>query len=98
MDTRKILSALSYFSIFFAGFIIPIIIYFVSDDGYVRHHAKKALISHIVPFASLLFLLFAVIVIPTFSGFAAVIILTIVLYFGVMIYNVVKGIQVLLER
>jgi hypothetical protein len=51
METRKILAALAYFSIFFMGFILPAVLYFVSDDRYVKDHAKAALLSHLIPIA-----------------------------------------------
>ncbi|MFJ8263774.1 DUF4870 domain-containing protein [Rummeliibacillus sp. NPDC094406] len=48
MDNNRILSALCYFSIFFAGFILPLIVYFVSTDQDVKRHAKRAFISHLL--------------------------------------------------
>ncbi|WP_144511842.1 DUF4870 domain-containing protein [Bacillus sp. FJAT-22090] len=56
MDNSKVLSALSYFSVLFAPFIVPIIIFFVSHDKEVKNHAKKSLISHIVPVVLLVIL------------------------------------------
>ena len=52
MDTRKLLAALAYFSIFFMGFILPAVLYFVSDDRYVKDHAKAAFLSHCIPVAA----------------------------------------------
>ncbi|MDI2587093.1 DUF4870 domain-containing protein [Psychrobacillus sp. NEAU-3TGS] len=49
MVNNKMLSALSYFSVLFAPFIVPIIVFFVSQDKEVKHHAKKSLLSHIIP-------------------------------------------------
>lgn len=98
LETRKLISALCYFSIFFAGFIIPIVIYFITDDPEVKHHAKAAFVSHILPFASLLFLLIAVFTLPTFSGFIIALLLCGVLYAAVTIYNVIQGIRVLVSR
>ncbi|WP_309120762.1 DUF4870 domain-containing protein [Paenibacillus sp.] len=49
MDTRKLLAALAYFSIFFMGFILPAVLYFISDDRYVKDHAKAAFLSHCIP-------------------------------------------------
>lgn len=49
MNNSKMLSALSYFSVLFAPFIVPIIVFFVSHDKEVKYHAKKSLISHIIP-------------------------------------------------
>lgn len=54
MSNSKVLSSLSYFSVFFAPLLVPIIIYFVADEFEVRRHAKKALVSHIVPIALLI--------------------------------------------
>jgi len=52
METRKVLAALAYFSIFFMGFILPAVLYFVSDDRYVKDHAKAAFLSHCIPVAA----------------------------------------------
>lgn len=49
MDTRRVLAALAYFSIFFMGFILPAVLYFVSDDRWVKDHAKAAFLSHCIP-------------------------------------------------
>jgi len=48
LDNNRVLSALCYFSIFFAGFILPLIVYFVSTDQDVKSHAKRAFISHLL--------------------------------------------------
>ena len=45
-NNTKALSALSYLSVFFAPFLLPLIVYFVSKDLEVKHHAKRAFISH----------------------------------------------------
>lgn len=66
MSNSKILSSLSYFSVFFAPLLLPLIIYFVADEFEVRRHAKKAFVSHIVPMA----LLIAAFVIMSFSIFS----------------------------
>lgn len=60
MNNSKMLSALSYFSVLFAPFIVPIIVFFVSQDKEVKHHAKKSLISHIIP-VILMIILFIII-------------------------------------
>lgn len=66
MSNSKLLSALCYFSVFFAPLLLPVIIYFVSDEFEVRCHAKKSLVSHIIPVA----LLIAGFVIFSFSIFS----------------------------
>ncbi|WP_028545393.1 DUF4870 domain-containing protein [Paenibacillus taiwanensis] len=53
MKTNNILSSLCYFSIFFAPFLFPIIVWFVAE-GDVKAHAKKALWTHFVPYALLI--------------------------------------------
>jgi hypothetical protein len=52
MKGNNILSSLCYFSIFFAPFLLPIIVYFVAEDE-VKYHAKKAFWSHVFPYAIL---------------------------------------------
>ena len=47
-SNAKALSGLSYLSIFFFPFILPIIVYFASKDAETKHHAKRAFISHIL--------------------------------------------------
>ncbi|PIC70083.1 MULTISPECIES: DUF4870 domain-containing protein [unclassified Sporosarcina] len=66
MSNSKLLSSLSYFSVFFAPLLLPIIIYFVADEFEVRRHAKKALVSHIIPMV----LLIAGFIIMSFSIFS----------------------------
>ena len=51
MDNQRILSALCYFSILFAPFLLPLIVYFVSPDTEVKYHAKRSLLSHLIPVA-----------------------------------------------
>lgn len=103
MDTNKVLSALSYFSILFAGIIFPIIVYFVSDDLKVKAHAKKALYSHLIPLIPIpLFLITFIIGVSSggngefiFSAATFILIgLTIILSFGVLIWNIIKGVKV----
>ncbi|MCZ8522383.1 MULTISPECIES: DUF4870 domain-containing protein [Paenibacillus] len=98
MDTRKITASLCYFSIFFAGFLIPAVVYFITNDYEVRYHAKKALISHILPFFSLFLMVILWLIAPTLTGLFLFGIAVAILYGLVIVYNVVKGIQVLLDR
>ena len=98
MDTNRLISSLCYFSIFFAGFIFPIAVYFIVDHHEVKEHAKKSFLSHLIPLVSIpiFFLLF---LFPNGEGqFFFVIIMFIVfglINLAVIIWNVVKGIQVL---
>lgn len=109
LDNPKILSALSYFSVLFAPFLLPIIVYFISQDAEVKYHAKKSLISHIIPVVLLIILAISVLTsfIPITSGFngqpsiwmaAGPLILVgvyMLVYVLVMIWNIVQGIKVL---
>lgn len=60
MENNKLLSALSYFSVLFAPLILPIIVFFISHDKEVKHHAKKSLISHIVPLVLMIILFISI--------------------------------------
>jgi hypothetical protein len=104
MNSNKLLSSLCYFSVFFAAFLFPIIVYFVAKDEVVKGHAKKAFLSHLIPFGT--FLVFGVLAIgsafwnadtvPAWLLVGAVLggIVNIV----VVIWNIIKGIKVLQEE
>ncbi|WP_432352838.1 DUF4870 domain-containing protein [Sporosarcina sp. A2] len=49
MDNSKLLSSLSYFSVFFAPLLVPFVIWLVVDNRDVKQHSKRALISHLIP-------------------------------------------------
>ncbi|WJY27637.1 MULTISPECIES: DUF4870 domain-containing protein [Sporosarcina] len=49
MTSAKALSSLSYFSIFFAPLLVPLIVWFAVEDRDVKHHSKRAFISHLIP-------------------------------------------------
>ena len=49
LDQSKGLSALSYLSYFFAPFIVPIIVFFITKEDFVKRHSKRAIISHLIP-------------------------------------------------
>ncbi|MCI3922757.1 DUF4870 domain-containing protein [Paenibacillus sp. TRM 82003] len=110
METRKILAALAYFSIFFMGFILPAVLYFVTNDRYVKDHAKAALLSHLIPIVCAIVAVVGALatgllgasagtdaagvgsMIGIFLLFGATALITLV----VTIWNVYKGIKVLL--
>lgn len=48
MNNNRVLSSLCYFSIFFAGFILPLIVFFVANEPEVKRHAKRAFFSHLL--------------------------------------------------
>ncbi|WP_233569711.1 DUF4870 domain-containing protein [Falsibacillus albus] len=103
-NSNKAISSLCYFSVFFAGFILPLIVWLVVKDSEVKRHAKSALISHIIPVITIPFIIGAVFMdIGTFSSgtgipgfFIIAIVLSILLSLIVVIWNVYKGIKVLL--
>lgn len=49
MKGNNILSSLCYFSIFFAPFLFPLIVYFMASKE-VKVHAKKSLWLHLFPY------------------------------------------------
>ena len=101
MDTKRILSALCYFSVMFAGILFPLVAYLASEDGDVKFHAKKALLSHLIPLIPLPLILAAVFIdmnggtgdFPVLMFSSAI--LMVILSFIVLIWNLVKGIKVL---
>ncbi|APH06919.1 hypothetical protein A9C19_02055 [Bacillus weihaiensis] len=103
--TNKFVASLNYFSVFFAPFLLPIAIYFIADHHEVKEHAKKALISHIVPFLSIVGLiiigLFSMFSNPTEATFFTVFFIGMVLAglinLIVVIWNIVKGIKLLMS-
>ncbi|ASS98229.1 MULTISPECIES: DUF4870 domain-containing protein [Geobacillus] len=107
MSTNKVLSALCYFSVFFAPFILPIVVYFVVEDLEVKRHAKRALVSHLIPAVTIL-LFIALAASPVLFGhwgeesllFGGGLVWLGFLVAGavnlvVVVWNVIKGIQVL---
>ncbi|MCC3356002.1 DUF4870 domain-containing protein [Bacillus sp. REN16] len=99
MNTDKLIAALCYFSIFFAGFILPIVVYILVENPAVKKHALHALISHIIPVATIVFIVIPFFFMWSVEVFAALIILVFILLaiinIGIVIWNIVKGIQVL---
>ena len=100
METNKILSSLCYFSVFFAAFLFPIIVYFVAKDLQVKSHAKRAFFSHLLPFitAIILFLAFFLFSFSDYYGLAfAGVALAVIVNIVVVIWNIIQGIKVLMN-
>ncbi len=104
--TNRVLAALCYFSFFFLGLIFPAIIYFVAGDDYeLKGHAKRAFISHLLPFiiGIILFFVFLTQLILSLETMMApnIAIMAMVLFglisFIVMIWNVIQGIKLVKE-
>ncbi|WP_019422404.1 DUF4870 domain-containing protein [Paenibacillus sp. OSY-SE] len=96
MSTRYILSSLSYFSIFFAGFILPLVIWLVASDPYIKHHAGRALFSHIIPYAFIVLAIISLITAQFLLSIGFVIIMGAASLF-IFIWNVIMGVRVLRE-
>ncbi|MCM3567435.1 DUF4870 domain-containing protein [Neobacillus mesonae] len=104
MESRKVLSSLCYFSIFFAGFIFPFIVWLASSDSVTKEHAKKSLISHLIPIIPTIFVVFAVIFemvnfqneVPILTVISMII--TAVVWIIIVIYNIIKGVKVLMTE
>jgi hypothetical protein len=103
MNSHKLLAALCYFSVFFAPFLFPIIVYFVTNDEVVKGHAKRAFLSHFIPFGTFLAFVFLTIgsafwnadIVPVW--FLASIAIGGIVNIVVIIWNIIKGIQALQE-
>lgn len=102
MNTRNILASLSYFSIFFAPILIPLVLWIITNDRYVARHAKSALLSHIVP---TVFLVLAIVFFMSGVFFIQNVFVGIALFviFGLLslilfIWNIIMGIKVLQEN
>ena len=52
---NALISSICYFSVF-APLILPIAAYFITDDQETKKHAMRSLISHIIPFISVVIL------------------------------------------
>ncbi|WP_240322192.1 hypothetical protein, partial [Serratia marcescens] len=50
------------FSVFFAGFLFPLVVFFVTEDKDTKRHAKKAFLSHLIPLIPVPFVIYSAIV------------------------------------
>ncbi|MFD3446521.1 hypothetical protein ACFDTO_18155 [Microbacteriaceae bacterium 4G12] len=98
-STKKLLAACCYFSIFFAPFLFPIIVYFVVSHNEVQYHAKRALLSHMLPVLGGIIILILLTFVNTVETAGAIVVIGFLivglLYIAMFIWNVVKGIQLL---
>ncbi|GIP61455.1 membrane protein [Virgibacillus pantothenticus] len=105
MKPNNILSSLCYFSVFFAPFLFPIIVYFLADTN-VKQHAKRALGMHLVPFITIVGLIIAFVTAgvsnmnETISGGLILItgILAVIINIYYFILNLISGVKVLNEN
>ena len=105
MQESKILNAFSYFSVLFAPFIVPLIIWIIGKDEEVKYHAKRAFISHMI--SVVLIIIFAIMVMAgaltglldnDAGGLTVIIgfIIMLLIYLAIFIWNIVMGIKALL--
>lgn len=106
MNETKVLSSLSYFSIFFAPFILPLIVFFASSNEITKGHAKRAFLSHLIPVIAGIIVFFIIFVFAfnssamtdssgPFIAFILIMIVYAILSLGITIWNIVQGIRVL---
>ena len=104
METRKVLSSLCYFSIFFAGFLFPLIVYFASGDEGTKRHAKKSLLSHLIPLIPTALMVFTILndifnLHDRVSAFTIISIVVLLLkWVVVIIWNIIKGVKILITE
>ncbi len=100
MKADKLLSSLCYFSVFFAPFLFPIIIYFLAS-GDVKHHAGKSLWIHFVPYLSS-FIGFGTGILLADTGNQTIRLIIMCIFIAIGVYyfilNFVRGISVLIEN
>jgi len=103
MEGNKLIAALCYFSVLFAPFLFPLIVYFVTKHERVKQHAKTSFLSHCIPVA--LFFVSAIVAIVLGmnqnDAFFAWWLLGVmgggIAHVIVAIWNIIKGIKVLQE-
>ncbi|GAB2720058.1 DUF4870 domain-containing protein [Paenibacillus thermoaerophilus] len=97
MDIRRIIASLCYFSIFFAGIVLPLVVYFVSNDRWVKDHAKAAFLSHLLPYAAIIAVPFAWYASgPSIGGILGVVLLFAAAGAVIFVWNIYRGIQTLI--
>lgn len=95
---NKVLSALCYFSLFFAPFLLPLVVYFIADEQEVKRHAFVSLLSHLLPLIVVPFFAFGFIMDQAaLPLFLVLIIIGAILVIGTTVWNIVRGIQLLKE-
>lgn len=108
MNNNRIISSLCYFSIFFAGFILPLIVFLIVKEKDVQKHAKAALISHLLLYIPSIvgIIIFAIIsasngnatdeTVAVFGfGVITLFILLGLFMLAIVIWNIYRGIKVL---
>ncbi len=104
-EGNRILASLCYFSVFFASFLFPLIVWLISKNPFEKSHAKKALISHLIVFIPLIVILipFAIFMFGQSDETMSAMMIIMFLLFGLyviaslvtIIWNIIQGIKVL---
>ncbi|MCM3735456.1 hypothetical protein M3215_06395 [Bacillus cytotoxicus] len=101
-STEKVLASCCYFSIFVSPLLFPIIVYFVVPHEEVKFHAKKAFISHLLPFFCLFFVFLLGFMMNTPEQIGVMVLIAILLFglvnLVIFIWNIVKGVQLLVKE
>lgn len=106
-EQDKTLAGLSYISVLFLPFIFPLIVMFIAKDSFTKKHAKKAMILQAIPVVTMILgfgILFGLgfifeqsMELLSFNFFVGIYILSLVesvVFFIVMVWNIVCGIKV----
>ncbi len=102
METNKVLSAVCYLGVLFMPLIVPIVIFFVVDDDFVKKQAKSSIWSQLIPVLFFPLLIVEMIFyIPEQGDFPGLFLLTFFAFICVslivLIWNIVKGIKLLIK-
>ncbi|GEK34663.1 DUF4870 domain-containing protein [Kurthia sibirica] len=110
MSNNRIIASLCYFSIFFAGIILPLIVWLIVPEKDVKKHAKAAFFSHLIMYIPIII----AVIIAIFASFAQTddvmvnsnysisviitLLVTAVVVGIVFIWNIYRGIKVLTSK
>lgn len=99
---ERLLAVGSYLSVFIAPLLFPFLVYFLSSCKVVKYHAKKAIISHILPVLWMVTAVMFLLYIHTAETSHIVMLFLIagagLLNFVIVIWNVGNGIRVLIRE
>lgn len=103
-SNRNFLSSLSYFSFFFAPFFFPLLTMIFGYEE-IKQHGKKALISHLIPIATFIFMVIIYMIIyflskqvegigvPNSTLVGSCMLLLALITIGVAIWNIKEGVK-----
>ncbi|MGM0838343.1 MAG: helix-turn-helix domain-containing protein [Bacillota bacterium] len=103
-SNRNFISSLSYFSFFFAPFFFPLLTMIFGYEE-IKRHGKRALISHLIPIATFIFMVFIYMIIyflsakiegigvPSSTVVGSSMFLLALITIGVAIWNIKEGVK-----